>query len=108
MCVAIGLLSLPLNHWLVAAAVMFLLGLTIGASGPVVGSLWVEIYGNKHIGAIRSTVTSIMVVSTAASPVLFGWLFDYGYQYNEVMCLVLIFLLIGLSSLLVLRLDKVG
>jgi len=92
MFVGISLLALPFDHTFVAIMFMFLTGLSIGSSGPVVGSLWVEIYGNQHIGAIRSMVTSLMVVSTAISPVLFGWLFDNGVTYTQVMVALLLYI----------------
>ncbi len=78
------LLVLPFKAEMIALLMMLLFGLTVGASGPIVNSIWVEIYGHKHIGAIRSTVTSIMVISTAISPVLLGWLLDHNHSYTEV------------------------
>ena len=97
MFLGLAFLLLPFNTEFIAVAFMFLIGLTIGASGPVVGSLWVEIYGNQHIGAIRSMVTSLMVVSTAISPVLFGWLFDNNFTYNQVVIYLLIYLFVAWS-----------
>jgi len=91
----ITLLALPLNLEGIALLFMFLAGLTIGASGPIVGSLWVEIYGNESIGAIRSMVTSIMVVSTAISPILFGWLFDQNHNYLSVMSYLIGYILLA-------------
>jgi len=43
---------------------------------PVTGSLWPEIYGTARLGAIRAMNMSIMVLSTAISPVLFGYFID--------------------------------
>ncbi|TQV87726.1 MFS transporter [Aliikangiella coralliicola] len=108
MFAGISLLTLPFDHQLFAAAFMFLTGLTIGASGPIVGSLWVEIYGNRHIGAIRSMVTSIMVVSTAISPVLFGWLLDSIFSYQQLLLCLLVYLFAawGVVESIVLRKIK--
>lgn len=93
MFIGMSLLSTTMNNEVVALLFMFLTGLTIGASGPVVGSLWVEIYGNQNIAAIRSLVTSIMVVSTAIAPVLFGWLFDFGFSYEQVALLIMSYMI---------------
>lgn len=93
MLAGVALLALNINFEIIALLFMFLTGLTIGASGPVIGSLWVETYGNQHIGAIRSMVTSIMVVSTAISPVLFGWLFDRGLSYEQMALLIIIYII---------------
>lgn len=55
-----------------------LLGFSQGAINTTLGAIWPERYGITHIGAIRSTAQTVMVVSTAASPVLLGLAFDAG------------------------------
>lgn len=55
-----------------------LLGVTQGAAVAVLGALWPEVYGTRHIGAIRGTAVSMMVVATAAGPGLTGALLDAG------------------------------
>lgn len=76
---AIAMFSLVLfdGSW-VALLFMMLLGITVGTSSPVVGSLWAEVYGTGKLGSIRSLMTSLMMISTAVSPVLFGVLIDRG------------------------------
>lgn len=59
-----------------APLMMALLGVAAGAMPPVTGSLWPEIYGTARLGAIRAMNLSIMVLSTAMSPVLFGYFID--------------------------------
>jgi len=59
-----------------APLMMALLGVAAGAMPPVTGSLWPEIYGTARLGAIRAMNMSIMVLSTAISPVLFGYFID--------------------------------
>ncbi len=95
MLLAIVLLALPFNAPLLTLVFMFLMGLTIGASSPIVGSLWVEVYGHQSIAAIRSLVTSIMVFSTALSPVLLGWLFDHQFSFSEVMSYLGLYIVIA-------------
>ncbi len=102
---AVGLLALPLDHAVLAMLAMLFLGLSIGAGGPVIGSLWVEVYGSANLGAIRSLVTSIMVFSTAISPVLFGWLFDSKFAYSSVMEMLIIYILAS-STLVWVALKK--
>jgi MFS family permease len=62
------------------AAVLFMLGAgtTAGATLTLQGALWPEVYGTTHLGAVRSVIYAMMVVSTAVSPVLFGTLLDGG------------------------------
>ena len=62
----------------VAFVYMALAGLSAGANSSLGGALWAELYGTRHIGAIRSMHTSLMVFSTALSPVLLGVLLDAG------------------------------
>jgi MFS family permease len=53
-----------------------LIGLSQGGANATVGAIWPERYGVRHVGAIRSVVQSVMVVSTAVSPILVGFLLD--------------------------------
>ncbi|MEM7646063.1 MAG: MFS transporter, partial [Pseudomonadota bacterium] len=57
-----------------------LCGLTVGSGGPIKSAIWAELYGIKHLGAIKSSLATLMVFSTAASPALFGWLIESGFS----------------------------
>ncbi|QYO76635.1 MFS transporter [Devosia salina] len=54
------------------------IGMTQGMMNPVVGALWVEIYGTAHIGAIRSLATAALVAASALGPGIAGYLIDAG------------------------------
>jgi MFS family permease len=78
---ALGLAALATDDAPVVAFVyMALMGLSAGAGSTVAGALWVELYGRRHLGAIRAMQHALMVVSTAASPVLFGAAIDAGLE----------------------------
>ena len=62
----------------VAAAAMAIMGLTAGAQLTVPMAFWAEFYGTRHLGAIRATVASAMVLATAIGPALSGLLIDKG------------------------------
>jgi MFS family permease len=80
-----GLLVLgTVEHWFAAPVFMALTGLTAGIGSPIVGAMWAEVYGVRHLGAIRAAVTSILVFATAASPILMGWLIDGGVPMNTI------------------------
>ena len=49
---------------------------TIGS--VTVAALQVEFFGKKSIGSVRSLFTSIMVLSSAVGPALFGIILDAG------------------------------
>jgi MFS family permease len=77
MGVGLGVLMASGGPW-AAYAVMACLGITMGMSATVKSALWAELYGLGHLGAIKSMMASLMVVSTAASPVLVGTILDAG------------------------------
>jgi MFS family permease len=58
--------------------VMLLLGVSYGISSTLFGTLWPEIYGSVHLGAIRAVTVSVGVVATAAGPGLTGTFIDRG------------------------------
>jgi MFS family permease len=62
----------------IAAGFMALIGATAGSTAVVFGALWAEVYGTRHLGAIRSLVASLMVFATALAPGTLGWLLDRG------------------------------
>lgn len=74
-----------------AAAILYLslAGVSVGARVTIGGAVWAEIYGVENLGAIRSLATSFMVVSTALSPVLMGWMIDSGFSVETLALLCL-------------------
>jgi hypothetical protein len=50
---------------------------------PIVGSLWVELYGTAHIGAIRSVATAALVAASALGPGIAGLLIDLGVELDH-------------------------
>jgi len=55
-----------------------LTGITVGFQSTVSAPFWAEMYGTKHLGAIKSLGSALMVFCTAVSPILFGWFIDAG------------------------------
>jgi MFS family permease len=94
------LLSSPI--WV--AAYMGLMGLTAGASATIVGAIWAERYGTRHLGAIRSVYTTCMIVSTAASPWLLGMLMDNGISLPQIAGTAMVWLV--LVSLITYRVTR--
>ncbi|MEO0467530.1 MAG: MFS transporter, partial [Pseudomonadota bacterium] len=62
-------------------ALMFLLGLTGGTASAIMGALWPELFGAQFLGEIRALAYSAMVVSSAASPFITGYLIDAGIAF---------------------------
>ena len=82
MAAGIGLLTLSDASW-VPFVYLGLAGMTAGANGALGGALWAELYGIRHIGAIRAMLTALMVFSTAASPWIMGVALDGGWTILE-------------------------
>ncbi|MDH3978870.1 MAG: MFS transporter, partial [Gammaproteobacteria bacterium] len=64
---------------------MILLGISYGIATTLFGSLWPEIYGLAHLGAVRSVTVSAAVLATAAGPGLTGTLIDRGISLPKQM-----------------------
>lgn len=79
-----GLICLnTFDHELTAFVYMAFCGITVGSGTSVKSAIWAEVYGTKHLGAIRSMTSPIVVISTAVAPLLFGWLFDHGLTLTQ-------------------------
>jgi len=73
----------PWTAWLY----LILAGINIGVVHTAVSAFWVEIYDADNLGAIRSMVSSLGVLSSALGPVIMGTLMDMGVSIEEV-CLL--------------------
>jgi len=75
----VGLIILALTDNLFWGGVFLVLtGITVGFQSTVVAPFWSEMYGNKHLGAIKSLGAAAMVFCTALSPIVIGWQIDIG------------------------------
>lgn len=74
---AAGAISLGiLDGWTGAFVFFALLGITSGANSVIVTAVLAEIYGTLQIGMIRGLASAIMVVGSALTPGLFGFMMD--------------------------------
>ena len=94
---AAGLATLLMgeHRWL-AMGYMILAGVTSSLSGLTSASLWAEIYGVRHLGAIKSMAATLMVLSTALGPVVIG----YGMARQPDLTLLVFIAMILLITLL--------
>lgn len=77
MLLALLTLALVPGSW-AAPVYLFLMGMSAGTAGTLMGALWAELYGTRHLGAIRALAQAVMIMTTAVSPVLAGALLDAG------------------------------
>lgn len=71
------------NSPLAAVLFMIFLGLTSGFMNTLSGPFWSQMYGNKHLGSIKSMSTALMVFASSLSPYLLGVLIDSGVDINS-------------------------
>ena len=73
---------------------MSLVGISLGIGTPFIGSLWAELYGLESLGTVKALLHACMVFSSALSPVIFGFMIDFGLGIFSLclMSIVIIFL----------------
>ncbi len=82
---------------------MSLFGLNLGISAPFVGSLWAELFGLESLGTVKALFHAISVLASALSPVIFGFIIDWGFGIGIIGSISLIMIII--SSLLPVFID---
>jgi MFS family permease len=86
-------------------------GFGVGAGIPVSGALWPTLYGTKHLGAVRSMVSSVMVLATGLAPASYGYLLDGGITISQIAmgtALYSVFALIPLIAMVILEIRRTG
>jgi len=84
-CLPLGaglLLLAGSDHFAAGALFMGLMAISIGVYSTLSSPFFSEMYGTKHLGSIKSVTTASMVFATAVTPVLMGWLIDWGASMN--------------------------
>lgn len=74
---------------------MALLGFSSGVSSSVFNALWPEVYGTRHLGAIRSVVFAGMVFASALGPGVTGWLIDAGVGFERQLLVMSLYSLVA-------------
>lgn len=81
----LSLLLLAVSSSFVAVAGFYALsGFAVGAGIPVSGALWPGLYGTRHLGAIRSMLSSVMVLATGLAPASYGYMLDAGVTVRQI------------------------
>ena len=71
------------DHPVVIQIYMIGMGLTFGLALVVGVTLWAELYGSKHIGAIRGFTVALNTFIAAGGMAGVGWLIDVGYTIAQ-------------------------
>ena len=67
---------------------MLLMGISSGFYFTGLSALWAELYGAKHLGAIKSLTNAVMVFSSAIGPALVGYLLASGVAFEKIFLLL--------------------
>lgn len=78
-----------------AAVYLFAAALTSGVSFTASVAMWAELYGVRHIGAIKSLASAIMVFASALGPAFMGVLFDAGVSMSAVCLMFALYTVVG-------------
>ena len=96
----IGLIVLAYSSSLVGGGIFLVLtGITVGFQSTATAPFWSEMYGNQHLGSIKSLGAAAMVFCTALSPIVMGWQIDIGTGMDTlaIAAAIYIFLTSGLA-----------
>ena len=82
-----------------------LIGITSGITYTGLTVFWAEVYGVKHLGAIKSTFGSLAVFASALGPMIMGVIMDWGVSIENI-CLIFALYAMVATVLLVVALQK--
>lgn len=78
---------------------MFCVGIAVGGNRVILNTIWVELYGVKHLGEIRGTVVFICIVCAGISPGLFGYLLDNGLSMQTILAMSCVYIMVSMLAL---------
>ena len=113
--IPLGLGNILLGYMDIPSAIiiyMILHGISNGISNTLFGAIWPEVYGTRHLGAVRSIIMAAMVIASALGPGATGWLIDEGIGFDTqliamgVYCFVTAVLMFIVSQALLQRIAK--
>jgi MFS family permease len=76
-----------INDPLVIFPYMIMMGASAGIGNSIMSALQVELFGAGYIGKVRSIFASIMVLSSAIGPAVYGLIVDADYSFEVVFIL---------------------
>ena len=83
---AIGLVLLASANGLIGLYVaLAMIGVGGGIMSITGGPLFAKMYGTKHFGSVKSLHFITMILASAISPPLSGWMLDSGFEISEIL-----------------------
>jgi len=89
---ALSLVALNLSdHVFIVWPYMLLMGVSSGLYFTGLSALWAELYGARHLGAIKSMTNAIMVFASALGPALVGTMLQWQISFAMISMLMAAF-----------------
>ncbi len=73
-----------------------LMGVQMALQGLVMGVIWPEYFGRKHLSTIRGTTMMAGVIGSALGPLPYGFAYDMFGGYTEIVIASMVFPLVGI------------
>ncbi len=83
--VASLVLATTLQTQPLVTALALAFGVVCGLGATFDATVWADLFGRQHIGAIRGFVTTALIIGSAVGPVIFGFCYDQLGSYNAVL-----------------------
>ena len=84
--IALGFMLLSVATEIEMAAIALLcIAVNSGMYAASTAPFWIEAYGSRYVGAIKSLGYSFVVLFSAASPAIVGWLLDRGVEIESLL-----------------------
>ena len=91
-----GLLILIwLDSYFFLVLYMSLYGFNLGITAPFIGSLWAELFGLESLGTVKALFHAIGVLASALSPVIFGYIIDWGFGIGLISFVSLLIIIVA-------------
>ena len=74
---------------------MSFFGFNLGITAPFIGSLWAELFGLESLGTVKALFHAIGVLASALSPVIFGYIIDWGFGIGLISFVSLLIIIIA-------------
>lgn len=71
-----------------------LLGISSGLGSTIKTAMQTELYGTENLGKVRSYFSTILVISTALGPPVYGWFIDRNVSLNTIMAFSGLFIIL--------------
>lgn len=90
--IGLFLLSISDSKW-IFPLFYSLLGISSGLGSTIKTAVQVDVYGTGNLGKIRSNFSTLLMLSTAIGPPIFGFLIDKKFSFNAIMGISALFVL---------------